>query len=226
MATYIKLFTDYVETFDDMNDEEAGKLIKAILHYGAGIELPPLSDSGRLVFGIIKRQIDRDAKNAAAHRIAGRYGGRPKTNINQTKPNESEVNQADQQEPNEPKSCNEYKNNECKKKTIDEESIDICAETSPAPVATLPLVDGSFHVITREDADKDAEAYPAVDVIQEYFKMGRWCDANPKYRKTKSGIKRFINQWLGRAQNSAPAHRSTYSGNNDAEWLNDMIGGQ
>ena len=226
MATYIKLFTDYVETFDDMNDEEAGKLIKAILHYGAGIELPPLSDSGRLVFGIIKRQIDRDAKNAAAHRIAGRYGGRPKTNINQTKPNESEVNQANQQEPSESKSCNEYKNNEYKKRTIDEDSIGICAETSPAPVATLPLLDGSIHQITKDDADKDAEAYPAVDVIQEYFKMGRWLDANPEKRKTKSGIKRFINSWLGRAQNNPPTHRSTYSGSDEGEWFNDMIGGQ
>lgn len=77
------------------------------------------------------------------------------------------------------------------------------AETSPAQVATLTLVDGSEYAILETDMEKDAQAYPGVDVLQEYRKMQRWLEANPKLRKTKTGIRRFINSWLDRAQNSA-----------------------
>ena len=43
-------------------------------------------------------------------------------------------------------------------------------------------------------------AYPAIDVHQELKAMESWCDANPAKRKTKVGIKRFVNSWLARAQ--------------------------
>ena len=53
-----------------------------------------------------------------------------------------------------------------------------------------------------EDADmiQWQKTYPAVDVHAELAKMESWLDANPKKRKTKAGIKRFINSWLSRAQ--------------------------
>lgn len=53
-----------------------------------------------------------------------------------------------------------------------------------------------------DDADiiQWQKAYPAVDVHAELSKMESWLDANPKKRKTKTGIKRFVNSWLARAQ--------------------------
>lgn len=53
-----------------------------------------------------------------------------------------------------------------------------------------------------EDADiiQWQKSYPAVDVFAELSKMESWLDANPKKRKTKAGIKRFVNSWLSRAQ--------------------------
>lgn len=90
-----------------------------------------------------------------------------------------------------------------------ESNTNICAAASAAQVATLTLLDGSSFVITEDDAEKDQKAYPAVDVISEYHKMSRWLDANQKNRKTRSGIKRFINSWLSRAQNSARASSGT-----------------
>ena len=58
-----------------------------------------------------------------------------------------------------------------------------------------------------EDADVIAwqRAYPAVDVHQELAAMESWLDANPTRRKTKGGIKRFINSWLKRAQSQGGA---------------------
>jgi len=55
-------------------------------------------------------------------------------------------------------------------------------------------------------------AYQAVDVHQELSAMESWLDANPTRRKTKGGIKRFVNSWLARAQNqggSPMVRRST-----------------
>lgn len=53
-----------------------------------------------------------------------------------------------------------------------------------------------------EEADIIAwqKTYPAIDVHQELMAMESWLDANPTRRKTKKGIKRFINAWLARAQ--------------------------
>lgn len=53
--------------------------------------------------------------------------------------------------------------------------------------------------------------YPAVNVDQELMAMESWLDANPTKRKTKAGIKRFVNSWLSRAQNqggSSPMAKS------------------
>ncbi len=51
-----------------------------------------------------------------------------------------------------------------------------------------------------EDILKWQQLYPAVDVFQELNAMEGWLDANPSRRKTKNGIKRFVNSWLSRAQ--------------------------
>lgn len=58
-----------------------------------------------------------------------------------------------------------------------------------------------------EQADVIAwgRTYPAVDVHQELKAMESWLDANPTKRKTKAGIKRFVNSWLARSQNQGGA---------------------
>ena len=71
------------------------------------------------------------------------------------------------------------------------------------PVAEIILNDKSLYPLYQEDADEYAELYPAVDILQEFRKMVGWCKDNPKYRKTRSGIRRFINSWLSRAQDKA-----------------------
>lgn len=70
------------------------------------------------------------------------------------------------------------------------------------PVFGLPLNDGSEFQISQEKYNEFLELYPAVDVIQELRKMKGWLDSNPKKRKTKTGILRFVNGWLSRAQDS------------------------
>lgn len=74
------------------------------------------------------------------------------------------------------------------------------SQSEPPAVIYIPLNDGSEYPVTQQDVDKWKELYQAVDIIQELKKMRGWADANPKKRKTKNGIKRFINSWLASEQ--------------------------
>lgn len=70
----------------------------------------------------------------------------------------------------------------------------------PDPVYELDLNDGSAYPVYEEDIAYYQGLYPAVDIDSEFRKMIGWIDGNPNKRKTKRGIKRFINSWLSKAQ--------------------------
>ena len=72
-------------------------------------------------------------------------------------------------------------------------------------VIALPLNDRTTHSVTASDVAEFAQLYPAVDVMQELRKMRGWLLNNPTRRKTKRGIKAFINLWLSKEQDRARA---------------------
>ena len=89
---------------------------------------------------------------------------------------------------------------------IEKDIEDVCAElpsSSTPPAITLPLADGSEFPILYALVVDLSGLYPAVDVMQQLRNMRGWLLSNPKNRKTKSGIMRFVNSWLAREQNSA-----------------------
>lgn len=94
-------------------------------------------------------------------------------------------------------------------------SFAVSEESEPAVeiFISLPLKvgQGEFHVDVLY-LSRLKELYPAVDVEQELRNMYGWCDANPKNRKTRSGIKRFITNWLSREQNRARPQAGKTSG--------------
>lgn len=67
-------------------------------------------------------------------------------------------------------------------------------------VITITLNDQTEYEITEADVKGWIELYPAVNIMQELRKMKGWAAANPKKRKTKGGILRFINSWLAKEQ--------------------------
>ena len=76
-------------------------------------------------------------------------------------------------------------------------------KTDPEPpVITIPLNDGSEYPVPQRDADEYASLYPAVNIMQELRAMRGWSLNNPARRKTRSGIRRFINSWMARAQDA------------------------
>ena len=72
---------------------------------------------------------------------------------------------------------------------------------------TIPLNDGSEYPITEEFYQEMQKLYPAVDVMQEFREMRAWSIANPDRKKTKRGVKAFINRWLSSEQDDATSKK-------------------
>ncbi len=53
-------------------------------------------------------------------------------------------------------------------------------------------------------------AFPSLDVVGECRKAKAWVEANPAKRKTASGMRRFLVNWLSRAQNSGRGAQATH----------------
>lgn len=94
----------------------------------------------------------------------------------------------------------------------------ICTAVSGSaeePFITLTLNDKSEYPFFKKDIDEYKELYPAVDVEQQFRTMKGWCKDNPTKRKTKRGIRKFVNSWLAREQDKFhPVNGRSYDSNN------------
>lgn len=81
------------------------------------------------------------------------------------------------------------------------------SDSSKPAVITLPLCNKTEHPIIQAEIDQWRELYPAVDIMAEIRKAKGWLLANPKKRKTKGGINKFINTWLAKTQDSGGSRR-------------------
>lgn len=109
----------------------------------------------------------------------------------------------------------EFRDKSLDKDTDIEDTEDSCAEpetVSAPPIISIILNDKTFFDVFSEDYNRWCELYPAVNVMQELRKMSSWSTDNPKRRKTKSGIRRFINAWLSKEQDKGGQYRYQGSG--------------
>ena len=96
------------------------------------------------------------------------------------------------------------------KEARDRQKTISCAEpetVSAPPIISIILNDKTFFDVLPEDYNRWCELYPAVNVMQELRKMSGWCTDNPTRRKTKKGIRRFINNWLAGEQDKGGRYR-------------------
>lgn len=77
-------------------------------------------------------------------------------------------------------------------------------------VISLTLNDKTEYPVYDKDFAEWVELYPAVDIMQELRKMKGWLDSNPTRRKTVKGIRRFINNWLSKAQDSPHVQKARH----------------
>ena len=103
------------------------------------------------------------------------------------------------------------------KPSTPKETITTCTEQlKNSSVLALPLNDGTEYEVTKEWIDEFITLYPGVDVMQEVRNMRGWLLTNPRERKTRRGIKAFMNAWLAREQDKGKGGngRSGESGSN------------
>lgn len=85
----------------------------------------------------------------------------------------------------------------------------------------IPLNDKTFFNIPVDNIALWQDAYPAVAIEQELKRMISWLESNPTKKKTKRGIKRFINNWLSRTQDAGGSKTSSGSKNELEDWINE-----
>ena len=97
----------------------------------------------------------------------------------------------------------------------DKKNINILPQSSgeqtsetAADVEALILNDGSEWRPTEALFAEYVRLYPNVDVKQQFNVMRGWCISNPKKRKTRRGITRFVNSWLSKEQDKGGARGS------------------
>ena len=128
------LYVNQIETFEQLTDKQAGKLIKGIYIYAATGELPELEPLLKMAFTSIKQSIDRNAKKyeekCKRNKENGKLGGRPKKangfEENPEKPNGFEENRMVQKKPdsdNDSDSDNKLNNSVCNNTHTREETF-------------------------------------------------------------------------------------------------------
>lgn len=87
---FLPLFLDFNETTQDLNDEQCGRLVRALVDYANGIERD-ISGMELLAFRFLKGSIDRNDKLSAIRAEAGSKGGK-QTQANASKRKQKETN--------------------------------------------------------------------------------------------------------------------------------------
>lgn len=205
---YFCAYHSYLDALGPLTDAERGRLFVACLKYSKSGEVGHLSGNERFVFPVFRGQIDRD--NAKYANKCKKQSDNASKRWNKDDANDAMACDGMPSVPPHEKDANDAKTKEkAKEKAKAKDNYIppsvVCGElpSSPPPAAVLPLVDGTDFEISVEMVAELSGLYPAVDVAQQLRGMRGWLLANPKNRKTKAGIMRFVNSWLSREQNSA-----------------------
>lgn len=107
----------------------------------------------------------------------------------------------------------------------EKKEVSICAEPTALALVDDPVLitlptnrPNQAYRVLQSHFDQFTVLYPAVDVPQELRGMAGWLIGNPKNAKTASGMPRFINAWLSKAQNRSKPNGHGKPTKND-NWL-------
>lgn len=226
MRNSFVLYEQWGTLIDSLSNENKGVLFQAVYDYirdkDIEIEDPVLC----AVFDMFRAKLDEDGekyqKVCEQRAEAGKKGGssKPKqkqANANKSKQMLTKANKSKQTEAdNDNDSDNEYVNEDVTDGEKDKKHL---ARSSPdgdcepeADTEPIPLNTGEGWRPKISQYNEYCRLYPNADVMQEFRGMRAWCLSNPTKRKTRSGITRFVNSWLSKAQNSGGARSPTQKG--------------
>ena len=170
----IVVYRSFYEAAKALTDKEELELYRAIFEFGLDHKNAEMGPMAAAMFKLIKPQLEANYKKWQN----GMRGGRPKQEESKDKP----------------------KDNQKETKPEPNENVNVNDNDNANVFIRLQLNDKSLFPIFDDDLDKWRDLYPAVNVEQELRNMVGWIDGNPTKRKTKSGIKKFINSWLSKEQ--------------------------
>lgn len=84
---YLKLYTDFVDVLEPLDDEETGRLFRAMLRYAADGEIPELIGNEKFLWPVAKQGIDRTAEVSET-----RSSARKQKTTNHNKPQQTITN--------------------------------------------------------------------------------------------------------------------------------------
>ena len=112
---YLKVFADFEDAIEPINDAEAGRLFRAMLRYARTGETPKFSGNERYVWPTAKLNIDREAAFCEKQRRNAKKPNEAKPS--QTEPNEAKPSQTSQKDKDKDKEYKETLPNGSAKKT-------------------------------------------------------------------------------------------------------------
>lgn len=183
------MFYDILNQLEDFNDKDFREIIEAVINYDKDGTLPQFTGEKKIAFKFIKVDIDKNneeyRKKCEQNKanISKRWNTKDTTEYDRIQTNididiDKDID------------LDKKNNNNAQSKQV----------ASEPALYKLQLNDNSYFEITQSFYDELKPLYPAVDLDNEFRKMVAWLIGNPKNRKTKSGIKRFITSWLNRQQ--------------------------
>ena len=109
---YVPIFYDWVKVTEELNDQEKGRLIDAIVLYATGGDWQErIKGNERYLFPAFREQINRNESISKARAAAGAIGGTANTSKDkQTKANESKPKQTEAKSPKEKEKEKEKEN--------------------------------------------------------------------------------------------------------------------
>lgn len=211
-------YESFYEAIKGLDSDNFKECVCAVMEYALHGEEVEMSGVAKLFFTMAKPQIDANNKryeNGKRGASAGIKGGRPKkeTPAEQQENPFEEIAEPQENPKETPKQETESPKEKDKDKVKDKVKVkDIFAPTENrsmqsdpfeefADVAAIPLNDGTEWRMPMETYKEFVKLYPNVDVKQQMNAMRGWVISNPTRRKTKTGVKRFINNWLSSEQN-------------------------
>lgn len=166
------MYRSFIKAIRGLDADDFKECVLAVSDYALdGIEYEGDNSIVNMFMELVKPQID--ANNSRYEN--GKKGGRPKkATQTETEPKAEEK----QTKPKEPKVIEEL-----------------------ADVESIPLNNGTEWKPTVNQYAEYCRLYPNVNVEQEFRNMRGWCLGNPSRKKTPSGVKRFVTNWLSDEQN-------------------------
>ena len=184
-----------------MRPEDAGRLFQAIYAYQETGVMLPESDALYPVFAMIRSQFEQDNQRYEETCKRNRENVGKRWNRNDGIRNDTSVYERIQPNTNHTDSDSDSDSEKpyIKDKTFCSEPLSKTAEPE-ADVEAIILNTGDEWRPLKSEYEEYVRLYPSLNVEAVFRNIRAWCIANPSKRKTKHGVRRFVNAWLSREQ--------------------------